>query len=173
LEHLGYLFRGQLAAPRSLPWREVKQMPLDTDVGNVAHAIQLAIAPVFLLTGLAGLLGVMANRLARVIDRARSIEATWPSLDVEAQSTARLEMRNLDRRRHVCSWSITYCTSAALLVCLVIVTLFMEELFTTNLRWLAGSLFVAAMVLVICGLTWFLREVYIATHMTTIDARFK
>jgi hypothetical protein len=56
----------------------------------------------------------------------------------------------------------------------VIVTLFTEELFTTNLRWLAGGLFVAAIVLVICGLTWFLREVYIATHMTTIDAsRFK
>jgi len=145
-------------------------MPLDTGIANVAHAIQLAIAPVFLLTGLAGLLGVIANRLARVVDRARSIEPTWPSLDVEARTTARLEMRNLERRRHLCSWSINYCTLAALLICLVIVTLFTEELFATNLRWLAGGLFVTAMVLVSCGPTWFLREVYIATHMTTIDA---
>ena len=43
----------------------------------IAHAIQLAIAPVFLLTGVAGLLGVMANRLARVIDRARNFEDKW------------------------------------------------------------------------------------------------
>jgi hypothetical protein len=149
-------------------------MTFDTGIGNIAHAIQLAIAPVFLLTGLAGLLGVMATRLARVIDRARSIEATWPSLDVDARGAARLEMRNLERRRNVCSWSINYCTLAALLVCLVIVTLFIEELFTTHLRWFAGCLFVAAMVLLICGLTWFLREVYLATHMTTIDhTRFR
>jgi hypothetical protein len=149
-------------------------MPLDPEIGNIAHAIQLAIAPVFLLTGLAGFLGVVATRLARVIDRARSIEVTWPSLDVEARSVARLEMRNLERRRHVCSWSINYCTLAALLVCLVIVTLFVEELFTTHLRWLAGCLFVTAMILVIYGLTWFLREVYLATHMTTIDhTRFR
>ena len=144
-------------------------MTLDTEIGNIAHAIQLAIAPVFLLTGLAGLLGVMANRLARVIDRARSIEATWPNLAIDARNAARGEMRNLERRRNMCSWSINYCTLAALLVCLVIVTLFVEELFTTNVRWLAGCLFVASMVLVICGLTWFLREVYLGTHMTTID----
>jgi len=95
----------------------------------------------------------MANRLARVIDRARSIEATWPGLDTDARSVARLEMRTLERRRHMCSWSINYCTLAALLVCLVIVSLFMEEFFVTSLRWLIGCLFVAAMVLVIFGLT--------------------
>ena len=43
-------------------------MPIDPAAGNIVHAIQLAIAPVFLLTGIAGLLGVMTTRLARVID---------------------------------------------------------------------------------------------------------
>jgi len=54
---------------------------------------------------------------------------------------------------------------------LVIVSLFVEDLFTTNLRWFAGCLFVAAMVLVIAGLTCFLGEVYLATRMTTVDHR--
>jgi len=149
-------------------------MPIDPGIGLIAHAIQLAIAPVFLLTGIAALLGVMATRLARVIDRARSLEATWPRLDAGARAAARLEIRNLERRRRVCSWSINFCTAAALLVCLVIVTLFMEEFFATNLKWLAGALFVAAMVAMICGLTCFLREVYLATHTTAIDhARFE
>src|SRR5438105_5366632 len=112
----------------------VLAMPLDTTTPVIAHAIQLAIAPVFLLTGIAGLLGVMANRLARVIDRARYFETSWSGLDANAQAAARLEIRNLERRRRVCSWSINYCTVAALLVCLVIVTLFIEEFFATNLK---------------------------------------
>jgi len=144
-------------------------MPVDTTTGVIAHAIQLAIAPVFLLTGIGGLLGVMANRLARVIDRARMFEGTWSSLDAEARAAALTEVHNLERRRRICSWSITFCTSAALLVCLVIVTLFIEEFFGRNLRWLAGGLFVGAMVAVICGLTCFLREIYLATHTTIID----
>jgi Protein of unknown function (DUF2721) len=144
-------------------------MPIDPSTGAIAHAIQLAIAPVFLLTGVAGLLGVMAARLARVIDRARDIDATWSSMDASARATLRLEIRNLERRRRVCSWSINCCTTAALLVCLVIVTLFVEEFFATKLRLLAGALFVSAMVVLICGLTCFLREVYLATHTTNID----
>jgi len=144
-------------------------MPLDPSTGAIAHAIQLAIAPVFLLTGVAGLLGVMATRLSRVIDRARDIDAIWSDMDGSARATLRLEIRNLERRRRVCSWSINYCTTAALLVCLVIVTLFVEEFFATNLRLLAGALFVSAMVVLICGLTCFLREVYLATHTTNID----
>ena len=149
-------------------------MPVDAGTGIISHAIQLAIAPVFLLTGIAGLLGVMATRLARVIDRARSFEQSWSRLDAKVRAAARLEIANLERRRRVCSWSINFCTTAALFVCLVIVTLFADELFTTSLRWLAGSLFVAAMVAVIFGLVCFLREVHLATHSARIDpARFE
>jgi len=149
-------------------------MPIDPSTGFIAHAIQLAIAPVFLLTGIAGLLGVMATRLARVIDRARHFESTWPGLDARARAAARVEMGNLERRRRVCSWAINFCTAAALLVCLVIVTLFVEEFFAASLRWVAGALFVGAMLAVICGLVCFLREVYLATHTTSVDhARFE
>jgi len=146
-------------------------MPVDLSTGVIAHAIQLSIAPVFLLTGIAGLLGVMATRLGRIIDRARSFETTWPRLNADARVAARLEMSTLEQRRRVCSWSINFCTSAALLVCLVIVVLFVEEFFATNLRGLAGALFVAAMLAVICGLVCFLREVYLATRTISIDHR--
>ena len=144
-------------------------MPLEYTPATISHAIQLAIAPVFLLTGIASLLGVMAMRLARVIDRARFLEMEWKRLDPDQKAISRAEMETLERRRRVCSWSINYCTTAALLVCLVIVTLFWEEFFAQNLKWLAGSLFVGAMVAVIFGLVCFLREVYLATHTVTID----
>ena len=144
-------------------------MPIDPSSGVIAHAIQLAIAPVFLLTGVAGLLGVIATRLARVIDRARHLEDRWREMDARERAEVRAEMRNLERRRRVCSWSINYCTAAALLVCVVIMTLFVEEFFDKDLRGLAGGLFVTAMLGVIAGLGCFLREVYLATHTTRFD----
>lgn len=148
-------------------------MPPDVTTGLIAHAIQLAIAPVFLLTGIAALLGVMATRLARVIDRARTFERDWPQLSETRRTAARSELAMLEQRRRVCSWSINYCTTAALLVCLVIVTLFADELLATNLKWLEGVLFITAMLLLIAGLTCFLREVYLATHTISFDpARF-
>ncbi len=137
----------------------------------VQQAIQLSVAPVFVLTGIAGLLGVMANRLARIIDRAREVGRSKGSLDAAGVALARLELAGLERRRHLASWSINWCTGAALLVCTVIVTLFIEEFLGTNLKWLAGAQFIAAMVAVIAGLSCFLAEVYIATHASRIDAQ--
>jgi len=137
---------------------------------TIVHAIQLAIAPVFLLTGIAALLGVMANRLSRIIDRARALEQFWPNLSERGRAAAQIEVVYLERRRHLASWSINFCTCAALLVCIVIAALFVEELFSTNLKWLAGTLFIAVMLGLICGLATFLREVYLATHTGHIDA---
>jgi len=149
-------------------------MFVDASKGIISHVIQLAIAPVFLLTGVAGLLGVMATRLARVIDRGRVFEAMWPGLDSDARALARTEIATLEQRRRVCSWAINYCTAAALLVCVVIVTLFADAFFAANLKWVAGGLFVAAMLAVICGLSCFLREVYLATHTINLDpSRFR
>ncbi len=144
-------------------------MPTHVGVPIIQQAIQLSIAPVFLLTGIAGLLGVMATRLARIIDRARDLEARWGTLSEKALASARTEIRTLERRRNLASWSINFCTGAALLVCIVIATLFFEEFFGTDLKWLAGAQFVAVMIALVGGLSSFLREVYLATHTGRID----
>jgi uncharacterized membrane protein YcjF (UPF0283 family) len=144
-------------------------MAINPSAAAIAHAIQLSTAPVFLLTGIAGLLNVMATRLARIVDRARRLDERWAGFDEDARTAARLELANLERRRRVCSWSINFCTTAALLVCLVIVSLFIEEFFQADIKWLAGGLFVAAMLAVVGGLVNFLREVYMATEATAID----
>jgi Protein of unknown function (DUF2721) len=148
-------------------------MPMQTPESAllVQQAIQLSVAPVFLLTGIAGLLGVIANRLARIIDRAREVGKGRGSLGASAVVLAHLELANLERRRHLASWSINCCTGAALLVCTVIVTLFIEELLGANLKWLAGAQFIASMMSVIAGLSCFLAEVYSATHTSHIDVQ--
>ena len=144
-------------------------MPDGGALTGIAHAIQLAIAPVFLLTGIASLLGVMANRLARVIDRGRVLEQSWIAYDERKRRDARRELALLEQRRRLASASISFCTAAALLVCNVIAVLFVDAMIAINLRWLAGSLFVLAMLGVIGGLSSFLREIYLATQMISLD----
>lgn len=137
-------------------------------ITDVAHVIQLAIAPVFLLTGVGSLLGVMTSRLGRVIDRGRHIESTYAAMQASARGHADDELTALAHRARLASWAINFSTAAALLVCAVIAALFLDAFIGTDLRWLVGAVFVAAMLLLIGGLVCFLREVYVATHTVYI-----
>jgi len=125
--------------------------------GDVTRAIQLALAPVFLLTGISGLLNVMTGRLSRIMDRGRALTASAPD-----QRTLDLELRHLERRRHFTSVAITSCTIAALLLCTTVATLFLEVVLGAPLRWLIGGLFTASTLALIVGLAFFLREVHVA-----------
>ena len=49
-------------------------MAFPLDGSSITHGIQLAVAPVFLLTAVSGMIGAVAGRLARIIDRARLVE---------------------------------------------------------------------------------------------------
>lgn len=140
----------------------------DSDITTIAHVIQLAIAPVFLLTGIGSLLGVMATRLARIIDRARRVETAWSGFDEAERATARLEFAHLKHRATFTSWAINLGALAALLVCVLIAVLFIDALVGTSLRWLVGALFVLAMVALSSGIVCFLREVHVATHTLRI-----
>lgn len=134
-------------------------------VTDVAKAIQLALAPVFLLTGVAGILSVMAGRLSRIIDRGRVLtEDHKPEGYVG-------ELHTLEKRRHLVSTGITAITISALLLCLVITTLFLEVMISAHLQWLIGLLFMTATLTLSVGLAYFLREVHIATRTVRIKAK--
>jgi len=140
------------------------------NIGDVPHAIQLALAPAFLLTGIAGLLNVMAGRLARIIDRGRRLaEQGVPAFPPDSEAL-RAELRGLERRRSLASAAITACTLAALLVCMVIASLFMEALLQVPLKWPIGLLFTGATLAMVTGLAYFLREVQLSTSMVRIPA---
>jgi hypothetical protein len=57
----------------------------ESQVTAIAHVIQLAVAPVFLLTGVGAVLAVLTQRLARIIDRARVLEERLPVVSEEAR----------------------------------------------------------------------------------------
>jgi hypothetical protein len=140
----------------------------ESDIAALAHVIQLAIAPVFLLTGVGSLLAVMANRLGRIIDRARFVESTWSIFNEQQREDARLEFSGLARRATLTSKAINFCAFAALLVCALIAALFIDAFIGLSLKWLVGGLFVLAMCSLSVGLICFLFEVHIAMRTLSI-----
>jgi hypothetical protein len=136
--------------------------------GDVAHAIQLALAPVFLLTGIAGILNVLAGRLARIIDRGRALTEGPVAHERNLAATIEVELRGLEYRRHLASSAIAACTFAALLVCTVVAALFLEVLFEIQLSLLLGVLFTGSTMALVLGLALFLREVHLAIKTVRI-----
>ena len=141
-----------------------------TDVSNVSHAIQLAVAPVFLLTGIGALLGVMTNRLARVIDRARTLEARLVNATPDDAPGLMSHLGILSRRAKFINLAITLCTMTALLVCTVIAILFLGAFISFDLTIPLSLLFIAAMCLLVLGLVLFLREIFLATASLRIGS---
>jgi len=133
------------------------------NIGSVAHVIQLAVAPVFLLTAIGTLLSVMTNRLTRVIDRARLLEARLESTPPEGIKDIHTHLATLSRRAKLINLAITLCTITALLVCTVIAILFLGYFVRFDITIPVALLFILAMLLLVLGLLSFLREIFIAT----------
>lgn len=128
----------------------------------IAHVIQLAVAPVFLLSGVGIVLTVLTNRLARVVDRARTVEAEAKSSAAKDLPRHREDLRILARRARLMNRSITLITISALLVALVVALLFVSALMEVNLSLPIATLFILAMLSLIVALVMFLREVFLA-----------
>jgi Protein of unknown function (DUF2721) len=131
-------------------------------ITDIAHVIQLAVAPVFLLTGIGAILTVLVNRLARVVDRFRTLENLLPVAGNDARSSAQSEMATLERRARMVHWAIGLCTSSALFVCIVIATLFVGSITGAETPGIIAVLFIAAMLALVVGLLCFLREIALA-----------
>jgi hypothetical protein len=129
---------------------------------DIARLVQSAVAPVFLLTGVAATLGVLTNRLARIVDRARSLEQR---LEGHPGSAAQLhaDLAVLARRARYINVAISLCAIAALLVALVVVTLFANAFLGSELAVIIALLFVGAMVCLSAAFVAFFIEVRLAT----------
>lgn len=138
-------------------------MPTESPITGLAHLIQISVAPVFLLMGVAGFLGVLTNRLARIIDRRRRLEDNRPAAGAPPEPVQE-ELRLLRRRARLINRAIWLCTMSALLVAAVIAALFLAAFVDMDLTTGVAAAFVGAMVTLIAGLVNFLREVQLATE---------
>ena len=137
---------------------------------EIGHVIQLAVAPVFLLSGVGAMLAVLTNRLARIIDRGRLVEAGLPDAGETAVTGMQSELAVLSQRARLINWAISLCTVCALLVCGVIVSLFLGPFLQLDLSAVVAWVFIAAMIALCSALVSFLREIFVATRHLRIGA---
>jgi hypothetical protein len=137
---------------------------------ETGHAIQLAVAPVFLLSGVSAMLAVLTNRLARIIDRGRQLEAGLPRTAPETAPAIRDELSVLSQRARLINWAISLCTVCALLICAVIISLFLGPFLQLDLSAVVAWIFIGAMVALCSALVSFLREIFVATRHLRIGA---
>lgn len=138
-------------------------MDEETATFAVGRAIQLSVAPVFLLSGIGAMLAVMTNRLARVVDRARGVEDRLVDATPHERETAERDLAVMSRRARFINLAITLCTITALFVSAVVASLFVGAFLGFNASILVAVLFVGAMATFFVGLLCFLREIFIAT----------
>ena len=139
-------------------------MPFSLALGDVGHVIQLAIAPVFLLTAVGTLLNVLVNRLGRSVDRRRTLVSALPQLEGTLAEAARGELTYVARRVQFIYSAILLAVTCALLICLLIAIAFVDAVLAVNLSTLVAILFVLAMLALIGSLGLFLREIYLGVN---------
>ena len=140
---------------------------------DLAMIIQLSVAPVFLLAGIAGFLNVMSGRLGRIVDRARVVEQRETRLsDPAHQLTSHRELVLLWRRSNLINWAIGLCTASGLLVCTLIVSLFVGGFWGLNIAAIIVGLFVLAMMVLIVALMLFMKEVQLAKRTLGVGREF-
>ncbi|HET9579130.1 MAG TPA: DUF2721 domain-containing protein [Usitatibacter sp.] len=137
-------------------------MPGESHFYDIARVIQLAIAPVFLLTAIATIINVLITRLARAVDRRRVLEEHLPEYMAERREQAGFELRMLNRRITLVIWASALAVLSALMVCLLIGVAFVGAFIATDLSRPVAILFTAAVAGLTGCLMIFLREISIA-----------
>jgi hypothetical protein len=133
-------------------------------MSDISHVIQLAIAPVFLLTAVAGLLNVLVSRLGRAVDRRRVLAARLPGLEPAVAAEATGELGYLERRERLIYSAIALAVSCALLICVSISLAFVDAFVRYELAKAVAALFMVAMLALVCSLAYFLREIFLAVY---------
>ena len=134
----------------------------DLSVNTVAEIVRLALAPVFLLSGIGAFLNVLASRLSRIVDRSREVGSIVLASRGEEHDRSVNELKILDRRMSLINWATGLSVTSAILTCLVVVLLFGANLVRTRLGTEIAWLFIASMVSIGAAFGVFLFETILA-----------
>ena len=130
----------------------------DFSVTTVAEIVRLALAPVFLLSGIGAFLNVCVTRLSRIVDRSREIEPLLLASRGNEHDRWIGELAVLDRRMNLVSWATALTVLSAVLTCLVVVFLFAATLTRLHFGTAIALLFIASMLTIAAGFSIFLFE---------------
>lgn len=140
---------------------------------DITRVIQLAIAPVFMLTAVASIINALLGRLGRAVDRRRVVDGLLPANQGDARADLVDELRLLARRISLVLWSIAFAVLSALLVCLLIGTAFLGAYLALDLSRTIAILFIASMFALTGCLLLFMREVFLAALSGVYEVRIR
>ena len=136
---------------------------------DIAHLIQIALTPIFLISAIGVTLNVLTSRLARIVDRARAMEDELRRPDHKHEGRdLHGALRVLERRARYINAAITLITVSALFISLVVVMLFVNAFLRWDLAAFIAAMFILSMLSLATALSSFLIEVRIATKSLRI-----
>lgn len=135
---------------------------MESHVPEIAGVIQLAVAPVFMLTAVGAILAALGSRLGRAVDRRRVLEERLTRMPAAERSSAEQELATIARRIRFVYLSILFAVISALFICLLIVGAFLGAFVRADLSYTIGAMFIFAMLALIACLLLFLREIFVA-----------
>lgn len=142
--------------------------PSQISVNEVAEVVRVAVAPVFLLSGIGAFLNVCASRLSRIVDRSRFIEPMVLSSRGEEHERWVGELRIVDKRMQLVNWATALSVLSAILTCLVVALLFAATLTHSHFGTLIALLFIASMLAIGLGFAIFLLETRVAERAVRV-----
>ena len=140
----------------------------DVSVSEVADVVRVAVAPVFLLSGIGAFLNVCASRLSRIVDRSRVIEPLLLASRGEEHDRWVAELRVVDRRMQLVNIATGMSVLSALLTCLVVILLFAASLLHSHFGTLIALLFIVSMVAIGTAFAIFLAETRLAERAVRV-----
>lgn len=128
-------------------------------VKSVAGLIELSIAPVFIIAGIAGFLNVFTGRLARIIDRLERLNQVYEYKKEPPPQHVIERKKSLIKRMKNTNLAILLMSTTGLLIAIVIVTMFLSAMFGFKDSLFISILFITAMSIFIVSLLLFCREI--------------
>ncbi len=132
-----------------------------TDMTSVIHVIQTSLTPIFLLSAIAGLLGVFTTRLARISDQVTNLTTEMTAMSA-VDPVVRIRLAHLRRRSHALDVAVFLAAVGGASTCFTVLTLFLGALKAAFIGQLLFWLFGAAIVCTIGALAAFLAEMLFA-----------
>ena len=137
-------------------------------VATVADIVRLAVAPVFLLSGIGAFINVCASRLSRIVDRSRQVEPLLLGSRGNEHERWLGELRVLDRRMSLVSWAISLSVLSAVLICAVVVLLFGASLTRLDVAATIAWLFIGSMAAIGVSFAVFLVETQVGSRAVRV-----
>jgi uncharacterized protein DUF2721 len=134
----------------------------DASLDLVAHVIQVALTPIFLLSGIATLLNVFATRLARVADLVAQITRAMEQADAEESADLARQLLRLRRRSIFLDAAVVLGAIAAAATCASVFTLFVGALRNSTVASVLFTTFGVAIVCTISAIAAFTAEMMMA-----------